>query len=94
MASAGGAVSVSEKFLFFRAEPTKKLPELPELPGSESVGLRATRATRATFQPLGGADEIIFLTSLSSPGALNLGVLRGGFAEEIQSPRLQRASSW
>ena len=27
----------SKKFLFFRAEPTKKFPELPELPDSEAL---------------------------------------------------------
>ncbi|MGB7917121.1 MAG: hypothetical protein WCF79_17785, partial [Rhodomicrobium sp.] len=28
---------VARKFLFFRAEPTKKLPELPELPEAEAI---------------------------------------------------------
>ena len=28
---------LARKFLFFRAEPTKKLPELPELPEAEAI---------------------------------------------------------
>ena len=30
---------VARKFLFFRAEPTKKFPELPELPGTQRFGI-------------------------------------------------------
>ena len=59
--SRGSRRPVARKFLFFRAEPTKKLPELPELPEFRSVGFRATRATRGTFQPLGRADVNISL---------------------------------
>ena len=33
-------VRLCGKFLFFRAEPTKKFPELPELPDSEALGSR------------------------------------------------------
>ena len=30
---------VARKFLFFRAEPTKKFPELPELPATQRFGI-------------------------------------------------------
>ena len=38
--SRGSRRPVARKFLFFRAEPTKKFPELPESPDSEALGSR------------------------------------------------------
>ena len=42
----GAAASVSQKFLFSRAEPAKKFPEFPELPAAAGAGSDGGRASR------------------------------------------------
>jgi len=44
---------VARKFLFFRAEPTKKLPESPELPATQCFGFGQLGQLRQLFNRSG-----------------------------------------
>ena len=80
-----------EEISIFPSRTDQKVPRVARVARNPKRWVRATRATPATFQPLGRADVNISLANLR---ALRLGVPRRAFAEEIQSARPQRASSW
>jgi hypothetical protein len=80
-----------EEMFIFPSRTDQKVPRVAGVARNPMLRIRATRGTRGTFWSLRRADVNI---SLANRRALRLGVPRRAFAEEIQSARPQRTSSW